>query len=294
MKNKTKLQLNKIVFAGLALLLFSFTPEREGKTSGQDLVLQPHEIIAGVNLTVAEGKRLIAEGVAHHPEVKKKMQSGMIIITKGTTNTYIAERLTGLDAPHGSFMTGNITPVSRGRIDAGMTKVPEIILVDGKVAEMPLEEALKKLRKDDIVFKGANLLNYEKKQAAVCIGSATGGTTASLRPYTGDDKARLVIPVGLEKEVWGDLEQYEKFLGLNADRISPVPRVWVHRKGYIFTEIEALKVFGKVEAIPFAAGGIAGREGGISLAIYGDSVEVKKVLAVIDRIQGTEPFIPWE
>lgn len=288
------MHMKKIVLAGLALMLFAFTPGRQGKPAAQDLVLKPSEIISGINLTVAEGKRLIAEGVAHHPEVRKKLRSGMIIITKGTTNTYIAERLTGLDAPHGSFMTGNITPAARGRVDEGMTKVPEIILVDGKVVDMPLDEAVKKLRKDDIVFKGANLLNYERKQAAVCIGSATGGTTATIRPYTGDEKARLVVPIGLEKEVWGDLEQYEKLLGQNADRLGSIPRVWVHQKGYIFTEIEALQVFGRVKAIPFAAGGIAGREGGISLAVYGDSAEVKKVLDVVEKIQGAGPFIPWE
>ena len=283
-----------IALAGLTFLLLSLTPELKNKPEEKDMNLQTNEVVAGINLTVAEGKRLIAEGIANHPDVQKKMKSGMIIITKGTTNTYIAERLMGLNEPHGRFMIGNITPVSRGRVDSNLSKIPEIILVDGKLSEMEFSEALKKLRKDDIVFKGANLLNYEIGEAAVCIGSPYGGTTARIRPYICKGKSRLMIPIGLEKEVWGDLNEYEKFLSQDIKKLTPIPRLWVHNNGEIFTEIEALKVFGNVEAIPFASGGIAGREGGISLAVSGDPAEVQKVLEIVEKIQGTEHFVPWE
>jgi hypothetical protein len=37
------------------------------------------KVIAGINLTVAAGKRLIAEGLAFHPEVMAKIKSGLII-----------------------------------------------------------------------------------------------------------------------------------------------------------------------------------------------------------------------
>jgi hypothetical protein len=284
--------MKKRVLAGLAAVLLSITLKGNEPVTEKEGGDQSGRVFAGVNLTVSEGKKLIAEGIAHHPAIRQKMTSGMIIIARGTTNTYIAERLMGLDAPHGSFMAGNITPASRGEIDSNLSKIPEIILVNGKPAEMSLEEALKQLKKDDIVFKGANLLNYEKGEAAVCIGAPDGGTTARIRPFIGQDKARLIIPVGLEKEVWGDLHVYEQMLGLDAQRINGIPRVWVHHNGELFTEIEALKVFGNVEAIPYASGGIAGREGGISLAVYGLPAEVEKVLDVVKKIQGTEPFIP--
>jgi hypothetical protein len=249
------------------------------------------KVIAGINLTVAGGKRLIAEGLACHPEVMAKMKSGMIIITKGTTNTYIAERLAGIKSPHGSFMTGNITPVSGSLLNQDLPKIPDVVLIDGRQVQMTLTEALSELKEGDIVFKGANLLNYERKQAAVCIGSSVGGTTAKIRPYVGNGKARLIIPVGLEKEVPGDLSAIENKLSGDAPRLNEIPRVWVHRDGEIFTEMEAVKVFGDVEVFPYAAGGISGREGGISLVIRGYPAEVKKVLDVVEIFQDEKPFI---
>ncbi len=37
------------------------------------------KVIAGINLTVADGRSLIAEGLTFHPEVMAKMKSGLII-----------------------------------------------------------------------------------------------------------------------------------------------------------------------------------------------------------------------
>ncbi len=271
-------------------LLMGFV-ETDGEMKREQHSYQAGKVIAGINLTVAEGKRLIAEGLACHPDIMAKMKSGMIIITKGTTNTYVAERLAGMNSPHGSFVIGNITPVSGSRMNPDIPKIPEIVLVDGKQVQMTLAEALSLLKEGDIVFKGANLLNYERRQAAVCIGSPEGGTTAKIRPCVGDGKARFIIPVGLEKEVPGDLSAIEKNLSGDAPRINELPRVWVHCDGEIFTELEAVKIFGEVEVFPYAAGGISGREGGISLVISGYPAEVKKVLEVVERIQGEKPFV---
>ena len=283
--------MKKLLFIGMTILMSACVNNQKGIKSLDKVVLKSNEVLAGVNLTVAESKRLIAEGIANHPDVQKKMKSGMIIITRGTTNTYIAERLIGLDASHGRFMSGHIIPEGSKKIKLDLPKIPEIILIDGKNVEMTLSQAMNLIKKDDIVLKGANLLNYERGQAAVCIGSPTGGTLGTIRPFVDKGKGRLIIPVGLEKEVWGDLNDYEKILNQDARRLNDIPHVWVHKSGEIFTEIEALKVFGKVNVIPYGAGGIAGREGGISLAIYGDSTEVKKVIEVVRKIQGEKAFI---
>ena len=255
------------------------------------LKIKEGDVMAGINLTVAESKRLIAKGIVNHPKVKEKLTKGMVIITSGTTNTYIAEELVNLDAPRGSFMTGNITPQNRGNIAEGLTRVPNIVLVDGQKVDVNYEDALKQISEGDIIFKGANLLNYENKQVAVCIGAATGGTTSQIRPYTVEGKGHLIVPIGLEKQVYGDLKDYEKLFENEVEKLSNVPRVWVHQNAEIFTEIEAVKALADVNVAPFAAGGIAGREGGISLAVYGSKENVQKVLEVIAEIQGEEPFV---
>lgn len=268
------------------------TEMKEETSNPSDFSLKPNEVMAGINLTVSEGKRLIAKGIARHPLVKQKLDSGIIIITRGTTNTYIAEELARLKTSHGSFVTGNMTPAKGKQVDFGADKVPEIILVNGKQVEMSYPDALAALKKDDIVFKGGNLLNYEKKQAAVTAAAKDGGTVGKLQPYTsGEGQGHLIVPIGLEKEVGGDLKEYEAILSQDVKKVNFIPKIVVHKNAEIFTEIEAIKLFGDVKVVPFASGGIAGREGGKSLAIYGDSLEVDKVLDIVSRIQGEPSFI---
>ena len=249
------------------------------------------DVVAGINLTVAEGKRLIAKGIANMPAVKEKLNKGIVVITSGTTNTYIAEELAGLKAPRGSFLTGNIVPQGAKSPNSGLERVSNITLIDGKVSDINYEEAFGQMQEGDIVFKGANLLNYERKQAAVCIGAPDGGTTTRVRTVAGEGKARLIVPIGLEKEVYGDLNEYEAFFANQIEQLSYVPKVWVHQDAEIFTEIEAIRTFAEVNVLPWAAGGIAGREGGISLAVYGAKPEVQKILDLIASIQGEKSFV---
>jgi hypothetical protein len=253
----------------------------EFKTSKNDAMM-------AFSLTVSESKRLIAKGIKQHPLVRKKLKSGIIIITRGSTNTYIAEELANLQSPHGKFVTGNI---SNDTVSMGGDKIPEITLIDGRHVEMSFREALAALKKDDIIFKGGNLLNYERKQAAVTIGMDDGGTIGKIQPYSVEGLARLIVPIGLEKEMKGNLNDYAKVLASNIQREGFVPRLILHKNAEIFTEIEAIQLFGNVNVIPFAAGGIAGCEGSISFVVYGAPQKVEKVKTLISGIKGEPAFI---
>ena len=279
-----------------AIVLFSACTEiinnQESTTTEateQSLIkIEENDAVITVNLTVAEGKRLIAKGIANHPQIKELLKKGTIVITNGTTNTYIAEKLVNLSEPHGSFVTGHIVPNGRENISEGLTRLPYITIVDGKRVELSSEEAIKKLQKGDVIFKGANLLNYEKKQAAVCIGGASGGTMARLQ----ETEAHAIVPVGLEKETFGDLYNYAKLFDDYSGQTPPAPRIWVHSKeAEIFTEIEAIKTFAAVNVVPYAAGGVAGSEGGVSLIIYGKPDEVQKAFDFVTSAQGETPFV---
>ena len=250
--------------------------------------IEEGDAVANVNLTVAEGKRLIAKGLANHPQIKELLKKGTIVITNGTTNTYIAEELVKLDAPRGSFVTGHITPANRESISEGLPRTSYITIVDGERVELSPDEAMKKVQKGDVVFKGANLLNYEKKQAAACIGGQSGGTMALIQEIP----AHVIVPVGLEKETFGDLYAYEKLYNDYREQEVTAPRIWVHSKeAEIFTEIEAIKTVAAVNIAPYAAGGVAGREGGVSLIIYGKQEEVRKALDLVTSVQGETPFV---
>lgn len=271
--------------------------EDEGNLKGNETecLIEKNDMIASVNLTVSESKRLIAKGISLLPRVRERMAKGMVIITRGTTNTYVAEELVKLSAPRGSFLTGHFVPEGKEAVGKRLKeKRTEIVIKDGRVVDMSYTEALKCMQKGDIIFKGGNLLNYRKKQAAVCIGAPDGGTTYRFLPYVGDDKAELIIPIGLEKETSADLNEYEKELDKPNKKLNFVPRLHVYDSGTVFTEVEAIGQIADVKVFPYGAGGVKGREGGISLVISGDEQEVNKVLEFVKAIQGEKPFVEMD
>ena len=167
---------------------------------------RPAKIVqSGAILTVAESKRLIGKAVAQMPIVKNALANGMVIIIKGTTNAYVAEEITGKKADHAAFVTGRIEPEKGAKYLPQVKPVNHLILEKGKVVDIPLPDAAKKLKAGDVVMKGANALDYKNKLAAVDILDPSGGTTGITMPFIVARKAYLVIPVGLEKLVAGDI-----------------------------------------------------------------------------------------
>lgn len=248
-----------------------------------------YENVTTVRLTVSEGKRLIAKGLARNEDIRRCLGEGMLIITRGTTNTYIAEELANLSAPHGSFVTGKIIPTGTKDFADTLERVTEIVLIEGEPAEIGYEEALARMTENDIVLKGANMLNYAKRQAAVCTGAPDGGTVARLKRYTDRGVGRWIVPIGLEKECSGDLRMYKEVVE-NAKEKGPGTVRLTLTEGNVYTEIEALKEFADVDVYPAALGGVAGAEGGATLMICGDAEEVGKAVEAVHSVLGEPPF----
>jgi len=286
----------KGLFVLMAVLLLQWT--FVGMLSAaEDKVVQ-----SGAILTVAESKRLIARAVVQMPVVKNALANGMVIVIKGTTNAYVAEELTGKKADHAAFVTGRIEP------EKGMKNLPpakpvnHLILEKGKVVDIPLPEAVKKLKPGDVVMKGANALDYKNKVAAVNILDPSGGTTGITMPYIVARKAHLIIPVGLEKLVAGDIvdltlkmrEPVESLSAPSGKPASPfpgytIPSQWL-LTGEIVTELEAIKILTGATAFQSSAGGISGAEGGVWLVFRGTRGQVQKALDLVRSIQGEPPY----
>lgn len=250
------------------------------------------DCVATVNLTVSEGKRLIAKGILADPRIRAKLKSGMIIITRGSTDTYIAEEIAGYAGKHGSFLTGHIVPEDAEPVGKGLERDAEIILKDGKRVDMKYDDALRALKPGDIVLKGGNMLNYSEKKAAVCIMALDGGTTYHLLPYIGKGKAELIIPIGLEKDTSADLESITSAIDawVPEKDLNNVPGLYLFKDGSVFTEIEALRNYADVKVFPCAIGGLSGREGGVTLTLAGSKEEIDKALAVVYYVRGEKPF----
>ena len=246
---------------------------------------------AQISLTVSESKRLIAKAIAQMPIIKKAMKDGMVIITRGTTNTYVAEEILGTSIERGAFVTGRVYPQKGGTRLNPSTKPSEIILINGKVdKKISYSEAVKKLKVGDVVIKGGNALDYRNKSVGVYTGGSSGGTTGTFLPYVIANKAYLVIPIGLEKLIAGDVIELSNKMRDPVESLNKVYSMFL-LTGEIVTEIEALKILTGVSAFQSGAGGIGGAEGGVMLVLRGLMDKVEKALNLVEEIYGEPSFI---
>lgn len=285
------------VAVGVPLLFSGILSAAEPGSAGPAKIVQ-----SGAIFTVAESKRLIAKGVAQMPIVKNALANGMVIIIKGTTNAYVAEEITGQKVPHAAYVTGRIEPEKGANILPEVKPVPHIVLEKGKVVDLPLPDAVKKLKAGDVVMKGANALDYKNKLAATNILDPSGGTTGITMPFIVARKVHLVIPVGLDKLVAGDIvdltlkmrEPIESLpvpAGLSSNTYPGyvIPSMWL-LTGEIFTELEAIKILTGATAFHSSSGGVSGAEGAVWLVFRGTQEQVKKALELAKSIQGEPPY----
>lgn len=239
---------------------------------------------AGMIFTVAQSKRLIAKAVVQMPIVKNALESGTVIVTKGTTNTRIAEELLGKSIETGSYVFGKILPENSKDPFTGVDPLAEVIFIDGKyMPEMTLEEALEQLQPGDVVIKGGNALDYKNKTAGVMIGTPNSGTSGKIMPYVVGRKAHLVIPIGLEKQISADVVQTQLKMREPVASLNFIPSMFL-LTGEIVTELEAMKILADVDIFQAAGGGVAGAEGGVWLIARGSRPAVEKALKIADEI----------
>ena len=245
----------------------------------------------GCVLTVAESKRLIAKGVAALGCVKRALQDGVVVICKGTTNSYVVEEVLGEPIEKTDYCTGTTWPANADREGKVSGKIPDVVLKNGQ----PIEGATAigyapDLREGDVFIKGANALNYERQQAGILIGHPTGGTIGAAIGTLIARRAHLITPVGLEKNIGVDLSAAAAFLNEPGERRGGEPTLWPV-EGEIVTEIEALRELTGVEVMPVGAGGIGGAEGSVRLSIEGTREEVEATAALLESIYGESAFV---
>jgi hypothetical protein len=242
-----------------------------------------------VILTVAESKRLIAKGVTALPEVQGAMQEGIVVVATGTTNAYILQELWGEKFDLRRYRSGITTPnVPEKAAEKQGEPIPDVIFRKGEVAkELDRYNAVKQMGKGDVYIKGANALDYVGQMAGVLIGSETGGTVGAVLGSVIGKKITLLIPIGLEKLVYEDMNELHM---LTMDPDNEGPAIWPIT-GIIFTEIEALEVLCGVQATLISAGGVAGAEGSIRLLIEGMDEDVEAAAELVKGIKGESRYL---
>jgi hypothetical protein len=244
-----------------------------------------------ITLTPSAGKRLIGKALACHPVVRAALNSGTVAIVAGTTNGYVAEEILtllgqGEEFSRRCFFRG-IT-VSPGHLTTETGRLPDesefpgdVIIHKGEWQKgKTIFDVVDDLQSGDVILKGANALDLPNEQAAIYVGHPKAGTIGVILQAVVGRRVTLILPVGLEKRVYGDLAHIAAKInipGAHGPRLLPVP-------GQVFTEIHALTLLTGARAELVAAGGVAGAEGCVWLAVEGTSEQLQAVEAQMSSI----------
>jgi hypothetical protein len=242
-------------------------------------------------VTPSVGKRLIAKALAAHTAVSNAVKNGTLVIIAGTTNGYVAEEILkslgiaegfsrkrffrGITLPPGAAVT------SEGRLSDESAFPGDVVITKGAWRKgKTIVDIIDELKEGDVILKGANALDLHRRQAAILIGHPKAGTIAVALQAVLGRRVRLIIPVGLEKRVNGDLSCIAEKVnepGAEGIRLFPTP-------GQVFTEIEAVQLLTGATAELIASGGVFGAEGSCWLAISGTEEQeeaAEKLLASV-------------
>ncbi len=227
-------------------------------------------------VTPSMGKRLIGKAMVVHPAIKAVLKKGTLVIVAGTTNGYIAEEVLAaagqqMKFDHRGFRRGTVTAPG---FELGSVKAEfpgDVVLVDGKWQKgKEIFDVVDDMKAGDVILKGANALDLASGQTAVLIAHPMGGTVAPAIASVIGRRVQLIVPVGLEKRVSGDLADIAN--NLNATTTEG-PRMML-LPGKAFTELDAINLLTGATARLVAAGGVYGAEGSCWLAIEGDASEL--------------------
>jgi hypothetical protein len=97
---------------------------------------------------------------------------------------------------------------------------------------------------------------------------------------------RLIIPVGLEKRVYGNLDDLACEInrpGAHGPRLLPVP-------GEVVTELEAIGLLTGAKAKIIAAGGVSGAEGSVWLSVCGKPDQEERAAVLLQSLVSEPAF----
>ncbi|MBN1438953.1 MAG: hypothetical protein JW929_06035 [Anaerolineales bacterium] len=249
-------------------------------------------------LTPAAGKRLIAKGLADHPVIREVLESGTLVIVAGTTNGCVAEEILAAaggadDFSRRRFFRGITLPPGRPTTESGRlpdeSEFPgDVVLKKGVWQKgKTIFDVVEELKEGDVILKGANAVDLASRRAAVLIGHPKAGTVGAAVQAAAGRRVCVILPVGLEKRIPGNLDGLALLLnspGAEGPRLFPVPG------GAVYTELDALAQLTGADAEVAAAGGVCGAEGSVWLALTGTREQIRKAEKLLHSISAEPAF----
>ena len=262
------------------------TKDKKGEISMKQFVITP-----------VAGKRLIGKAIAKHPAVVEALKKGTVVIVAGTTNGYVAEEILkefdqAKEFKRDRFYRGIILPPNRPTTSTGRSydesKFPgDVVIIKGVYQkDKTIFDVVDDLREGDLILKGANAVDLIQRKVAILIGDPKAGTIGASLPAVVGRRVRLLLPVGLEKRIYGNLDELAAKMnepGTHGPRLLPVP-------GEIFTELDAIALLTGAQSQLVAAGGVCGAEGSVWLAVSGKPAQEKAAEALIKSVVNEPVF----
>lgn len=242
-------------------------------------------------LTVSAGKRLIAKAVSGMEQIRTALSGHTIVIISGSTNGYVAEELLTQTGQKGDFDKRSFLRGVNVGHGAGAPKGKyantDVVLEKGVWAKgKTVFDVVSDLGSDDVILKGANAVEPDRKLAGIQIANPTFGTSGPILQAVLGRRTQLIIPVGLEKRVFGNIAAMASKVNSPAasgTRLLPVA-------GTIITELEAIQLLSGASAELVAAGGIFGAEGSCWIAVSGSEEQLSAAAEAIHAVQKEPAF----
>lgn len=258
---------------------------------------------AQVTLTTAESKKLLAKAVAATSLVRNAKKRGIIAIHPSSTTYFLVKELTG-KYPEGVWVCGMIIPkgacvhpeaLDIARTLEDVTEFPFTwVLERGKfITGLKLSSILEKMGKKDVYVKGVNAIDA-KGNVGVLYVKPGAGTIGQFYRYSKRKGFTIIIPVGLEKLIPTTITKAAKTATRSKiDVAMGLPLGLFPIQGNVITEIDAIYILSKAEAIVMSAGGLQGAEGASTFIVQGAEDKVKKALKILREVKGASlPNIP--
>ncbi len=252
-------------------------------------------------LTHSECKKLIAKGLAKHPEVQYAKENGRIFVSRGSTTAYVLEELTGEPFRKQHYVAGQMTGDKKNLYRYGGLKpekrLKEVVLEKGVKKEIEnLQDELKKFEPGDIIFKGGNTLGTDGV-AGVYMAHPEGGTIGSILPHAIARGISIIVPISLSRSVDDSIWELSQILGsktIDPEFCMGLPIGIMPIPGEVFTELEAFDVlYPDVNVFHIGSGGVGDGEGSLHFFLVGEEADVKRAYAeIVELITSEEPYIP--
>jgi hypothetical protein len=261
-------------------------------------------MIAQVNLTPTESKKLMAKAIAQMELVKRAAQDGMIVIHPSSSTYFLTEELTGENPGYDNWVCGSITPkglcVEMGIMSSGPPRdnnealdpggFPFQVVVKGGETSTgkPLASILKQMGPKDVYVKGVNAVDMDRNVGVLIGHHSGGGTIGKVLAAQRKTSFTIIWVAGLEKLIPTRIDEAMKALR-RADvgyAMGMVVGMVPIKGGTVISEPDAFRILADCAAIPVAGGGIGGAEGSVTLILEGEEGAVRTAIRYAEQSKG--------